>query len=126
MNHRYEYLRRCPARSAVLVARALGHVDSIGQLKVFLYVINLLKSCDFIFQARVVVVEGTGISPQPEPEPEPELKIPSVLKQIAGDWANGLISDYEFLQQVQILINQGKLILPGVDTGGPVAQFGII
>ena len=51
-------------------------------------------------------------------EPQPELKIPLEFKQVAKDWSNGSISDFEFLQQVQIRINDGSMVIPGVDTGG--------
>ena len=66
--------------------------------------------------------EKTAEVPTAEPaaeEAEPQLIIPYKLKSVTNSWVNDSITDYEFLQQVQIQINQGKLIIPGIDNSNP-------
>jgi len=86
--------------------RADGTVKQVGQHEAVVQfgIINEVTYFDFILESP--------------PIPQPELKIPQEFKQVAKDWSNGSISDFEFLQQIQIRINDGSMVIPGVDTGG--------
>ncbi len=47
-----------------------------------------------------------------------QLKLPLTFKKTALSWADGKITDYEFLQRVQIEINRGTMVIPEIESDG--------
>ena len=47
-----------------------------------------------------------------------QLKLPLNFKNTATAWASGQITDYEFLQRVQIEINRGTMVIPEIESDG--------
>ena len=59
-----------------------------------------------------VLWEGAGLAAGPAPAPPDGPSVPSWVRQTAGWWADGTISDIEYIASLQYLISQGILRMP--------------
>lgn len=67
----------------------------------------------------VDVQAGTGTTtPTPTPTPKPETQIPSWIKNNAKFWAEGKITDKDFVSGIQYLINQKIIKIPASTSSG--------
>ncbi|CUR52691.1 exported protein of unknown function [Nitrosotalea devaniterrae] len=57
------------------------------------------------------VIVGQGGQPTVTPTPG-SIILPPILKIVAKEWSQNTISDFDFLQSVQYLVNQGMLVVP--------------
>ncbi len=73
---------------------------------------GLTNDASYNFKVSAVNSEGTGkesnsVSAIPKSATSPNLKIPQWVKNNAEWWSQGLISDSEYVQAIEYLINQG-------------------
>ena len=73
---------------------------------------GLINDASYNFKVSAINSEGTGkesisVSAIPKSPDAPKLKIPQWVKINAGWWSEGRISDYEYVQAIEYLINQG-------------------
>ncbi len=75
-------------------------------------VTGLTNDASYNFKVSAINSEGTGkesisVSAIPKSPDAPKLKIPQWVKTNAGWWSEGRISDSEYVQAIEYLINQG-------------------
>ncbi len=58
-------------------------------------------------------------------QPTESITLPPILKIVAKEWSQNTISDFDFLQSVQYLINQGMLVVPHNTLGNRSSETAI-
>lgn len=77
----------------------------IAQLKLETNTAELLSFTKFNFEKQIT------------PQPIPSFNIPDWIKNNAGWWAEGLVSDSEFVNGIQFLIKEGIMKIPPTTSG---------